>query len=106
MWAGLKDNEDGDNSVIADLGIGFVQNYDMSGVTTGHVTGTAMYSGDWVGVVREMHSTTMRVEDGHANMTANFSTDEFTADLDGLAMLEGSLSGNTFSGTDADGLAR
>ena len=101
VWAGLMDNEDGDNSVIANLGIGFVQNYDKSGVTTGHVTGTATYSGDWVAVVRQMHSEKMSVEDGHASMTANFSTDEFTAALDDLAMLEGSLSGNTFSGTTA-----
>lgn len=101
VWAGLRGNEDGDNSVIADLGIGFVQNHDGSGVTTGHVTGTATYSGDWVAVVRPMHSTALSVEDGHAALTANFSTDEFTGTLTGLATLEGSLSGNTFSGTDA-----
>ena len=101
VWAGLTDKKDGDNSVIAGLGIGFVQNYDGSGVTTGHVTGTATYSGDWVAVVRQMHSTSHSVEDGHATMTANFSTDEFTGELDGLATLTGSLSGNTFSGTKA-----
>jgi len=88
--------------VIADLGIGFVQNHDGSGVTTGHVTGTATYSGDWVAVVRPMHSSSLATEDGHAELIANFSEDEFTADLMGLAMLEGTLSGNTFSGTDAD----
>lgn len=102
VWAALRDNEEGDNSVIDDLGIGFVQNFDGSGVTTGHVTGTANYIGDWVAVVQPMHSTVMRVEDGHATMEANFSTDEFEANLVGLAMLEGTLSGNTFTGTSAD----
>ena len=101
VWAGLMDNEDGDNSVLANLGIGFVQNHDDSGVTTGHVTGTATYSGDWVAVVRPMHSSALASADGHATLTANFSEGEFTGALDGLATLEGSLSGNTFSGTDA-----
>ena len=101
VWAGLTGNEDGDNSGLADLGIGFVQNHDGSGVTSAHVTGTASYSGDWVGVVRPMHSTSLGSENGSATLTANFSTDEFTGDLDGLAMLEGTLSGNTFAGTDA-----
>ena len=100
VWAGLKDNEEGDNSVLANLGIGFVQNHDGSGVTTGHVTGTASYSGDWVAVVRPMHSSALTSQSGHADLTANFSTDEFTGDLEGLAMLEGTLSGNTFSGED------
>lgn len=101
VWAGLKDNDKGDNSAIGDLGIGFVQNYDGSGVTTAHVTGTATYSGDWVGVVRGSHSTSLSSANGSATLTANFSTDEFEADLATLATLEGSLSGNTFSGTDA-----
>ncbi len=101
VWAGLKDNADGDNSAIGDLGIGFVQNYDDSDVTTGHVTGTATYSGDWVAVVRGSHSSSLATENGSAALTANFSEDEFTGALAGLATLEGSLSGNTFSGTDA-----
>ena len=101
VWASLVDNEDGDNSVIGDLGIGFVQNFSKSGVTSGHVTGTATYSGDWVAVVRPMHSTSLGSETGSANLTANFSTDEFTGDLVGLAMLEGTLSSNEFEGTDA-----
>ena len=101
VWASLKDYEDGDNSVIGDLGIGFVQNYDGSGVTTAHVTGTATYEGDWVGVVRGSHSTALSTENGDATLTANFSEDDFTGNLVGLAMLEGTLSGNTFAGTDA-----
>ena len=101
VWAGLTVNEDGDNAGLAALGIGFVQNYDRSGETAAHVTGTATYSGDWVGVVRPMHSTSLGRENGSASLTANFSTDEFTGDLVGLAMLEGTLSGNTFAGTDA-----
>ena len=101
VWASLMDNEDGDNYMIGDLGIGFVQNISGEGVTSAHVTGTASYSGDWVAVVRPSYSSSLSVEDGHATLTANFSTDEFTADLEDLAMLEGTLSGNTFSGTDA-----
>ena len=49
-----------------------------------------------------IHSSSLATEDGHADLTANFSEDVFTADLVGLAMLEGDLSGNTFSGTDAE----
>ena len=101
VWANLVDNEDGDNARIGSLGIGFVQNYDDSGITTGHVTGTATYSGDWVAIVRPSHSSALASENGSATLTANFSEDEFTGELMGLATLEGELSGNTFSGTDA-----
>ena len=37
VWAGLTDNEGTDNYLFADLGIGFVQNHDGSGVTSAHV---------------------------------------------------------------------
>ena len=72
-----------------------------------HVIGTATYSGDWVAVVqtdafRQLEGCLQLDSDnGAATLTANFDKDEFTGDLDGLAMLEGTLSGNTFAGTDA-----
>ena len=76
----------------------------LASPTVPHVTGTASYSGDWVAVVRPMQirprwiATTVL-----QTLTANFSTDEFTGDLDGLAMLEGTLSGNGFEGDGRNG---
>ena len=102
VWAGLKDNEGGDNSVICRSRDRFLCRTTMALASPrGTSLGTAMYSGDWVAVVRPMHSTALSVQDGHATLEANFSTDEFTGTLEDLATLEGSLSGNTFSGTDA-----
>ena len=83
------------------LGIGFVQNFSGSGVTEKQGIGTATFKGDWVAVVQRQHSQgtgAFNLDDGTATLTANFGTDKFTGMLDGLATLEGSLSGNGFSG--------
>ena len=101
VWSSLKDNEDGDNSVVTGLGIGFVQNFSDSGVTAKQGIGSATFNGDWVAAVRKMHSTSYTVEDGAATLTADFGEGEFTGDLTGLAMLEGKMTGNGFSGTKA-----
>ena len=101
VWAGLgKAKKDG-SQTIADLGIGFVQNFSGSGVTTANVTGTATFQGNWVGVVRERDTGVHMPGNGDATLTANFSKDEFTADLKELAKLNGSLLGNEFSGNKA-----
>ena len=88
VWAGLSDNEDGDNSVFADLGIGFVQNHrwlwrdhEARHLVPPPTTATGLLS------VRsdalDLAGAGAKVGDGAADLTANFSTDEFTADLDG-----------------------
>ena len=111
VWAGLIDEvAGGDNSRLAELGIGFVQNFSGSGVTPGNIVGTATYSGDWVASVRRKYAEAaekgaITLHDGHATLTANFSDDTFEGDLAGLAMLKGSLSGNSFSGTSATAIA-
>jgi hypothetical protein len=102
LWAGLNAK----GSAIDDLGIGFVQNFDGSDVTVDSITGKATFNGDWVAAVRRKFASdgekgAIMLRDGHAALTANFSTDKFTADLDMLATLSGSLSGNEFKGTSA-----
>ena len=107
VWASLKDNEDGDNSEIAGLGIGFVQSIG-DGETTGLGIGKAEYNGNWVAVVQTQTSATNKdafnLDDGAATMTADFDKDEFEADLKGLATLEGTLDGDGFSGVTAKGI--
>ena len=102
VWATLKE-EMGDNSAIASLGIGFVQNHDVSGKTGADMpnNGMATYNGDWVATVQKESTVgdgLIDLEDGTAKLTANLDKNELTATLVGLATLTGSISGNTFSG--------
>ena len=102
LWAGLNDK----GAAIADLGIGFVQNIDGSGVTQRQGIGSASYSGDWVAAVRRQYASdadagAINMYDGRASLTADFEKGEFTGNLTGLATLEGTLAGNGFSGTSA-----
>ena len=111
VWAGLIDEvAGGDNSRLAELGTGFVQNFSGSGVTPGNIVGTATYSGDWVASVRrkfaeDAEKGAIMLDDGHATLIANFSDDTFEGNLAGLATLKGSLSGNSFSGKSATAIA-
>ena len=107
VWAGLGDADKDDGSQdLAELGLGFVQNYDGSDVTDGSITGTATFNGDWAAAVRRKYASdaekgAIMLDNGSATLTANFSEDEFTGVLTGLATLEGSLSGNVFKGDKA-----
>ena len=103
VWAAL-DEATLAGQKVAGLGIGFVQNFSDSGVTDRLGIGTVSYKGDWVAVIQRQNSAgkgAFNMGDGPATMTANFDKDEFDADLDGLAMLEGTLDGNGFSGMTA-----
>ncbi len=106
VWAGLDEaNKRTGAQDLAELGIGFVQNIE-GGVTEGSITGTATFRGDWAASVRRKYASdgekgAIKLDDGQAMLTANFSEDEFTGLLTGLATLEGSLSGNEFMGTSA-----
>ena len=97
-------NEDGSQK-LADLGIGFVQNFSVTGVTDRLGIGTVTYNGDWVAVMQRQNSAAEGAfnlcDSDAATMTADFDKDEFEADLKGLAMLEGTLDGNGFSGMTA-----
>ena len=103
LWAGLNAK----GAAIDALGIGFVQNIDGSGMTERQGIGSATYSGDWVAAVRRQYASDAEAgaitqHDGKASMTANFETAKFTGYADdGLATLEGTMSGNGFSGTTA-----
>ena len=101
VWAGLGDAMMDGSQKVTDLSIGFVQNFSGSGVTDKQGIGKASFNGDWVAVVQPMYSSASMVEDGSATLMADFGTDKFTANLIDLAMLEGTLSGNGFSGMKA-----
>ena len=102
VWANLNAK----GSAIADLGIGFVQNIDGSGVTEKQGIGAATFNGDWVAAVRRKYASdaeagAIKLDSGSATLTADFEDGEFTGVLAGLATLEGTLSGNGFSGIKA-----
>ena len=104
VWAGL--GAKGWRQELADLGIGFVQNIDGSGMTERQGIGTATFNGDWVAAVRRQYASdaeagAIKFDSGSATLTADFEDGEFTGVLAGLATLEGTLSGNGFSGTKA-----
>ena len=106
VWAALGTANKAGVQRLADLGIGFVQNIG-EGVTEKQGIGTATYTGDWVAVIQRQNSTAagpFTTYDGKAKLTANFDKDEFEADLTNLAMLEGTLDGNGFSGMTAKGI--
>ena len=103
VWAALGEATTAGQKV-AGLGIGFVQNFSDSGVTDRLGIGTVTYKGDWVAVLQRKNSAAegaFNLRDGAATMTADFDMEEFEADLKGLAMLEGTLDGNGFSGMTA-----
>ena len=53
LWANLNAK----GSAIADLGIGFVQNFDGSGMTERQGIGSATFNGDWVAAVRRQYAS-------------------------------------------------
>ena len=104
VWASLGGAKDDGSQMLADLGIGFVQNFSDSGITEKQGIGTATFEGDWVAAIQRAHGEgegAIVLDEGRATLMANFGTDEFMGVLSGLATLEGSLSGNGFSGMKA-----
>ena len=101
VWAklGEADKRTGKQD-LADLGIGFVQNFSASGMTATQLTGSATFKGDWAAAVQSAHDEDeIMLANGPATLMADFDKDEFEGMLMGLATLEGDLSGNGFSGT-------
>ena len=102
VWSGLNGKDDGSNTV-ADLGLGFVANI---GEMTSNMPnfGSASYAGNWVANVQAFDDDgdgDFSRHDGVASMEANFGKGEVDVTLTGLATLEGTIDGNTFSGTKA-----
>ena len=101
VWASL----DADGTSPGGLGIGFVQN--IAGAATemsdmpNH--GNATYDGNWVATIQAADpdgNGAVTLEDGVAMMAADFEKDTVEATLTGLATLSGTITGNTFSGTE------
>ena len=106
VWAALGEAAKDGSQKIADLGIGFVQNWSGEGLTVVDMpnNGTADYSGNWVATVREADDDgdgDISLTSGPASLSADFTKAAITADLSGLAKLEGAIDNNTFSGTKA-----
>ncbi len=105
VWAGLGAAKNNGSQSIDDLGIGFVQSIGdgLSGADMPN-NGMATYKGNWAATVQtedEDGDGAISLTSGDASMTADFGKETVKADLDGLAMLSGTVSGNTFSGTKA-----
>ena len=112
VWAGLGEADKKGAQTIADLGIGFVQNFSKEGMTSigGDKedmpnSGSATYEGDWVAAVQSMDvdgdDGSISLQYGTSELTANFAKGTIAADLANLADLEGTIAGNAFSGTKA-----
>ena len=104
VWSGLEAADSAGDNDVADLGIGFVQNHSGSMTESMPIRGTVAYNGNWVANVQEKDAQgagDITRMDGVATMMANFSKGEVDVTLAGLATLEGTIDGNTFSG-DAD----
>ena len=105
VWAALGAAEKDGSQELSDLGIGFVQSIG-DGLTGADMpnNGTANYSGSWVAAVQageEDGNGVISLKYGSAGLEANLTKATITANLDGLAKLEGAIDTNTFSGTKA-----
>ena len=103
LWNGISGT--GVNTV-ADLGIGFVTAYGEAGMTQDMPNfGSATYNGNWVANVQAedpQGDGAITREDGTSMLTADFTKGEVDVALVGLATLEGTIDGNTFSGEDIE----
>ncbi len=108
VWAALGEAAANGDQDVAGLGIGFVQSIG-DGMTGADMptTGSATYNGNWVATVQsaDAHSGSVSLDHGVATLSADFDEATVEADLAGLAMLEGAISGSGFEGTDASGIA-
>ena len=110
VWAALKEAAANGDQDLADLGIGFVQNFSGSDLTGDDMpySGMAKYRGDWVAAVQEKDGDgngDIALKNGTASLSAYFETDKITANLDNLAKLEGTIAGNKFSGDKASDIS-
>ena len=109
LWAGLGDAAKSGDQDLDSLGIGFVQSIG-DGMTGDDLpnTGDATYMGNWVAAVQEADADgdgDISLEHGKAELTANFEKDTIKADLTNLAVLEGDITGSSFSGAKADSIS-
>ena len=103
VWAKLGDAKKDGSHTISDLGIGFVQSIG-DGMTEKQGIGKATFNGDWVASIQKMSGGGLTSGSGSATLTADFGKDTVKGVLDGLATLDGTLSGNGFSGTKASAI--
>ena len=101
VWANLGAAKANGSQTLDGHGIGFVQNIGDGMTEVMLNKGTAMYEGDWVATVQEADKGPVMLENGAAMLTADLDKSTLEADLMGLAMLEGTLDGSTFSGMTA-----
>ena len=102
VWANLGEAKKNGSQEVDDLGIGFVQNFSGMGMTEVMPNrGSATYNGNWAATVQEENKGAIRLKHGAAMLTANIDKSTLQANLTGLAVLAGDLTGSTFSGTKA-----
>ena len=103
IWSGLNEADEDGLNALADLGIGFVAG--LSDMTANMPNfGSADFKGNWVANVQARDGDgdgDISPHDGVALMEANFAKATVGVTLSGLATLDGTIDGNTFSGTKA-----
>jgi len=103
VWAALGEAAANGGQSIAEMGIGFVQNHDDSGETGNMpLQGDATYNGNWAAAIRRADSDgdgIIELLEGAAELMADFEDNEIAVYLNGLAKLEGDITGSTFGGT-------
>ena len=107
VWAALGAAEDNGNQDVSNLGIGFIQNFSGSDLTGADMPnfGSATYNGNWAATVQEADEEgngDITLTSGEATIEAEFEMGTIEATLDNLATLSGDISGNTFSGDEAE----
>ena len=106
VWAGLNDAKDDGSQTIADLGIGFVQNYDGSGETDNVPLQGECRPTTATGLLRYRRRTrtemaTSRCVTVPRSLDVSFEEDKVEIILTDLATFKGDIAGSTFSNEDA-----
>ena len=109
LWNSLKAEDEGDNSTLADLGIGFVTGQKADSRTGDDMpaTGSASYVGNWVASVQanKANDGTISHQNGVSTVTADFDESGVNVALTGLATLTGAIEGDAFMGTRVRGVS-
>ena len=103
VWASLGEADKKGMQEADDLGIGFVQNIGDGMTEIMPIRGDLKHEGNWVATVQEQNKGAIELKTGELTLTVpDVTKGTLTANLMGLAMLEGTLTGSEFSGTKAD----
>ena len=107
VWSNLEEAEDDGTNDLDDLGIGFLTVLDdgeMTEMDDMPKRGDANFAGNWVANVQAANPSghgSIMTQHGKVAMEVDFGNNDVDIELTNLAVLDGKIDGNEFSGTDA-----